>query len=147
MNSVFCADAAEMERLGAKISPHLRPGDIVKITGPLGAGKTTLVRGLVAGLGGASDEVHSPTFSLVHEYAGESVQIIHCDFYRLPKSSGLEEFGGAEFFEDEKIFFIEWPEQIRLDHFPISERSFDVKIALEGDGRRIELPSVWKIPD
>lgn len=106
--------ADEMEALGMKISTQLRSGDIVKLTGPLGAGKTTLVRGLVAGLGGNPEVVHSPTFNLVHEYQASLLTIKHCDFYRLPAESELEDFGGLEFFDSDSIFLIEWPERFRL---------------------------------
>ncbi|MGZ3712372.1 MAG: tRNA (adenosine(37)-N6)-threonylcarbamoyltransferase complex ATPase subunit type 1 TsaE [Bdellovibrionota bacterium] len=147
MTKIFLPNSEATEQFGRKISPHIRLGDIVKITGPLGAGKTTLVRGIVAGLGGDPSQVHSPTFSLVHEYDSPSGVINHCDFYRLRSQSELEEFGGAEFFEEDKIFFIEWPEQVRLPDLPISRRWFDVKITLEGDGRSIELPPSWEIVD
>lgn len=147
MSEFFLTNAAATEAFGRKISPHLKPGDIVKITGPLGAGKTTLVRGVVAGLGGNPDQVHSPTFSLVHEYESPIGPINHCDFYRLPPGSELEEFGGPEFFEDEKIYFIEWPEQVRLPHLPNPKRWIDVALRVDADGRKIQIPDDWQIVD
>ncbi|MGE3260254.1 MAG: tRNA (adenosine(37)-N6)-threonylcarbamoyltransferase complex ATPase subunit type 1 TsaE [Bacteriovoracia bacterium] len=147
MKKVFLPDSEATERFGEKFSRILKPGDIVKITGSLGAGKTTLVRGLVGGLGGDAAEVHSPTFSLVHEYESLVAPIIHCDFYRLSSNSGLEEFGGAEFFEEEKIYFIEWPDQIRLPNLPISRRSIDVHLETDATGRSITFSASLKIVD
>jgi len=114
MENIFVPDADAMEALGKKFSQRLTPGSIVKITGPLGAGKTTFVRGVVAGLGGNPDSVHSPTFSLVHDYTSPTHSIKHCDFYRLPENSELEEFGGLEFFDSDSIYLVEWPERFRL---------------------------------
>lgn len=147
MSEFFLPNPEATEAFGRKISPHLRPGDIVKITGPLGAGKTTLVRGIVAGLGGNPEEVHSPTFSLVHEYQSPICTINHCDFYRLPAGSELEEFGGPEFFEEEKIYFIEWPEQVRLPELPNPRRWIDLALRSDASGRIIRFPDCWGIVD
>jgi tRNA threonylcarbamoyl adenosine modification protein YjeE len=147
VKKIFLPNSEATERFGENISPHLRVGDIVKITGCLGAGKTTLVRGMVKGLGGDSTQVHSPTFSLVHEYETDFAPVIHCDFYRLSARSDLEEFGGPEFFEENKIFFIEWPDQIRLPELPISRRWIDVRLESDADGRSVYIPSTWEIAD
>lgn len=144
---IFLKDEQETLRVGKEISAHLKAGDIVKITGELGAGKTTLVRGIVAGFSGDSSQVHSPTFSLVHEYECPTVSIKHCDFYRLPDGSFLEEFGGWEFFAEEKIYLLEWPEKIGLFESINLKRFIDVHLEIDSNGRKIFLPADWKILD
>ena len=135
-------DEASTIDLGLRISTYLKPGDIIKITGELGAGKTTLVRGLVLGLGGDPAQVHSPTFSIVHEYLCPTGLINHCDFYRLEQGSELDEFGGAEFFSDNKFYFLEWPERIRLENLVTSDRLLHVHLEHEADGRSASV--FWK---
>lgn len=139
----FLASEEETVAFGVEIAPRLRAGDIVKITGGLGAGKTTLVRGIVKGLGGNPDEVHSPTFALVHHYCGKKNEIIHCDFYRLPNGSGLEDFGGLEFFESESIFLVEWPERVGLFQSTIPNRLLSVDLRLDAHGRNVRLSGSW----
>ena len=133
----------ETVAFGVELAPRLRPGDIVKITGSLGAGKTTLVRGIVKGLGGDPEQVHSPTFALVHHYCGKKSEIIHCDFYRLPNSSDLEDFGGLEFFESDSIFLIEWPERIGLFQSTIPNRLLLVDLQADAHGRTLRLSGAW----
>src|SRR4051812_41818743 len=111
---IYLPDEAATVEFGKKISTGFSSGNIVKIIGPLGAGKTTLVRGIVSGLGGNPAEVHSPTFSLVHEYETPRFAINHCDFYRLGDKTELEELGGLEFFSEEKLTLVEWPERVNL---------------------------------
>lgn len=147
MKKIFLPDSEATEALGRQIAANLRIGDIVNITGVLGAGKTTLVRGILAGLGGDPTQVHSPTFSLVHEYESPVALVNHCDFYRLPPESGLEEFGGIEFFSDEKIFLVEWPERVRLPDLPTLRPLFHVHLRDDASGRIADLPSIWKIVD
>ncbi len=136
-----------MEAWGYQFAASLRPGDIVKITGPLGAGKTTLVRGLVAGLGGNPDEVHSPTFSLVHVYQTPTVSINHCDFYRLADNSDLEDFGGLEFFDTSAIYFVEWPERIRLWKSITSNRLLHLDLRIDESSHVRHLSAKIKIVD
>jgi tRNA threonylcarbamoyladenosine biosynthesis protein TsaE len=139
MKKILVPDAEAMETLGKEFSQRLTPGSIVKITGPLGAGKTTLVRGVVAGLGGNPEAVHSPTFSLVHDYASPSFSIKHCDFYRLPEQSELEEFGGLEFFDSDSIYLIEWPERFRLWESITPDRLLEADLQHDADGRVVRL--------
>ena len=87
--------------------------------------------------------MHSPTFSLVHHYATQNGEIIHCDFYRLPKGSGLEELGGLEFFESDSIFLIEWPEHVKLFQLPIPNRLLGVDLRLDAGGRNVRLIGAW----
>src|SRR3989338_6149625 len=123
----------DMEALGAALASEFQAGDIVKITGPLGAGKTTLVRGIVSGMGGNTAEVHSPTFSLVHEYCTKSLRIINCDFYRLPKDSDLADLGGPEFFDGSNLYLIEWPERIETLLSDIPNRLLGVDLRVDAN--------------
>jgi tRNA threonylcarbamoyl adenosine modification protein YjeE len=110
------ADAAATEALGARLAKVLQPGDLVLLEGPLGAGKTTLVRGLVAALGGDPLEVCSPTFVLLESYAvwgGAIVRVHHADLYRL-RGRGrapLDEVGLGDALDDPAaVTAVEWPE-------------------------------------
>ena len=91
----------------------LRAGDVVLLSGDLGAGKTAFVRGLANGLGANPDDVSSPTFTLVHEYRGGRLTLFHADLYRL-QSATVEELGLDERAIEQGVLAIEWPE--RLTH-------------------------------
>jgi tRNA threonylcarbamoyladenosine biosynthesis protein TsaE len=101
------SSAAETEALGARLAGRLRAGDVVAVSGELGAGKTTFVRGAARALG-VSSPVSSPTFTIGHRYAAP-VPVAHLDLYRL---SGIEaeEWGDLEPYFDGSIAFVEWPE-------------------------------------
>ena len=109
-------DAAATEALGARLAAALQPGDLLLLEGPLGAGKTTLVRGLVAALGGDPLEVCSPTFVLLESYAvsgGAIARVHHADLYRLRGrgSAPLDEAGLGDALDDQAaITAVEWPE-------------------------------------
>ena len=100
---------AETTALGRSLAARLRAGDVVLLTGPLGAGKTAFVRGLADGLGAAPEDVASPTFAIVHEYAGTAVLLRHIDLYRLTPVEvddlGLEEMAAGA------VMAIEWPDR------------------------------------
>ncbi|MEI8105662.1 MAG: tRNA (adenosine(37)-N6)-threonylcarbamoyltransferase complex ATPase subunit type 1 TsaE [Actinomycetes bacterium] len=99
--------AQQTEELGARLARLLRPGDIVAISGELGAGKTTFVRGACRELG-VTQPISSPTYTIGHLYAG-TVPVAHLDLYRLAGSAG-EEWGDLEPYFDGTIAFVEWPE-------------------------------------
>jgi tRNA threonylcarbamoyladenosine biosynthesis protein TsaE len=106
------ADAAQTEKLGAALADLLRPGDVVALSGPLGAGKTTLARGALAALG-LSDEAPSPSFSLVIAYDPPDVRLPlwHVDLYRIEDQAEIEELGLDDARTDSALL-IEWPERM-----------------------------------
>lgn len=102
-------DAAAMEALGARLGRVLRVGDWIALTGPLGAGKTTLVRGLARGLG-AGGRVASPTFTLLHVYRGR-IPLFHLDLYRLEGEQALAEVADPEELAAEGAVAVEWADR------------------------------------
>lgn len=102
---------AETYEAGAQVARRLRVGDVVVLTGPLGAGKTVLARGLAAGLGVPPEEVRSPTFTLVNPYQGR-VPVYHLDLYRIEKPSDLDELGLEEILGGDGVAVVEWGERL-----------------------------------
>lgn len=136
------SNEAETSRLGVAISAQLRSGDAVCLTGPLGAGKSTLARALVRALTRPDEDVPSPTFTLVQFYEGPGLKVAHFDLYRLSDPDEAYEIGLDEALEDGAAI-IEWPE--RLEGRLPSDR-LDVEITIDGDMRRARLTphGAWK---
>ncbi|HPC84376.1 MAG TPA: tRNA (adenosine(37)-N6)-threonylcarbamoyltransferase complex ATPase subunit type 1 TsaE [Thermoanaerobaculaceae bacterium] len=134
------ADAAATEALGARLAGSLEPGDLLLLEGPLGAGKTTLVRGLVQALGGDPAEVCSPTFILVETYevcAGAIRRVHHADLYRVRGRTAApwEELGLGEALDDpHAVVAVEWPESWAWEGRPAG-RAMRVRLAITGDAR------------
>jgi tRNA threonylcarbamoyladenosine biosynthesis protein TsaE len=103
--------AAETISLGEKIGKRLRGGDVVAYSGGLGAGKTTITRGISVGLG-LGDEVTSPTFALVNEYRGREVSLVHFDMYRINSAADLETTGFFDYMDEDTVIAVEWSENI-----------------------------------
>jgi tRNA threonylcarbamoyladenosine biosynthesis protein TsaE len=99
--------AGETEMIAAGLAAHLEPGDVVTVSGELGAGKTTFVRGASRALG-VTSPVTSPTFTIGHRYAG-SVAVSHLDLYRFTAVSPAE-WADLEPYFDDAVVFVEWPE-------------------------------------
>jgi tRNA threonylcarbamoyladenosine biosynthesis protein TsaE len=108
--AVVTRNVEETRIVGASLAPVLLPGDVVSLTGDLGAGKTALVQGLAAALG-VEERVTSPTFTIVHQYDGR-FPIIHLDIYRLQSFQEVIDLGFEEFLAPEAIVAIEWGEAI-----------------------------------
>ncbi|MFO1429983.1 MAG: tRNA (adenosine(37)-N6)-threonylcarbamoyltransferase complex ATPase subunit type 1 TsaE [Candidatus Competibacteraceae bacterium] len=106
------ASTEATEKLGARLAGILPAGCIVYLCGELGAGKTTLVRGLVRALGHAGP-VRSPTYTLLELYTLADQQIVHLDLYRLADPEELEFLGLRDFLDGRSIFLVEWPERGR----------------------------------
>jgi tRNA threonylcarbamoyladenosine biosynthesis protein TsaE len=139
---LFLADDAATVALGESLAKKLRVGDALCLNGPLGAGKSTLARGLVRALTRPDEEVPSPTFTLVQAYEGRDFPIAHFDLYRLTDPDEAYEIG----IEDALEFgaaIIEWPE--RLEGRLPPDR-LDIDLFLEGDARRARLTAhgSWK---
>ena len=125
----------ETAAVAAQLALGLKAGDVILLSGNLGAGKTAFVRGLAAGLGVNPEDVSSPTFTLVHEYRGGRLTLYHADLYRLEKVAtedlGLEEMGVSD-----GVLAIEWPD--RLSHKLSGAREIQIEIVDENT-RRITL--------
>ena len=136
------ASEAETVALGRRLAQELPPRGVVLLIGNLGAGKTTLAKGIVSGLGAAQpDDVSSPTFTLIHEY-GEG-RAYHVDLYRLEEARQVESLGLEELFDRDAMVLIEWGER-----FPklLPERRTEIRMrALGGDEREIEVATAGAI--
>ena len=121
----------ETQALAARLATALAPGDVVAVSGDLGAGKTTFVRGAAHALG-VTDRVTSPTFTVGHRYDGR-VRVAHLDLYRFAGVSDAE-WGDLEPYFDDALVFVEWPEAAG-DELP-SPRA-RVRMRHDGEGRRV----------
>lgn len=122
--------AEETTALGRKLAASMLPPKLVLLRGDLGAGKTTLVKGIAAGFGAATeDEVTSPTFTLVHEYKGPTATLYHIDLYRVDTQRELETLGLDDLMGENSVLLIEWGEK-----FARFTRERDIEIAIERVG-------------
>lgn len=116
-------DEAELVAWGEKFGRAARPPLLVTITGDLGAGKTTLAKAICRGYG-VTDDVTSPTFTLVHQYAAQRSAVYHLDLYRVRSPDELTNLGWDEILSQEALVLIEWPEhagnRLPHSHVPIS---------------------------
>jgi tRNA threonylcarbamoyladenosine biosynthesis protein TsaE len=126
----------ESIELGRRFARDLPRRAVVLLIGNLGAGKTTLAKGIVSGLGAAEPEdVSSPTFTLIHEYGGG--RVYHIDLYRLDRPEQVATLGLEEIFDREAVVLIEWGE--RFPELMPSDRYEITLQATAGSGRRIEI--------
>jgi tRNA threonylcarbamoyladenosine biosynthesis protein TsaE len=128
--------AAETEALGARIAERLEPGDVVLLSGELGTGKTTLVRGACRALG-VPGPVTSPTFTIGQRYGGGRLPVSHLDLYRLQTLEGEDPALLEDYLRPEGVTFVEWPAagSGRLDR-----PALEVRLAhLDEERRRVEI--------
>jgi tRNA threonylcarbamoyladenosine biosynthesis protein TsaE len=122
--------AEETTKLGRKLAAELKPGSIVLLRGELGAGKTTMVKGVAEGFNAAeADRVTSPTFTLIHEYRGPHVTLYHIDLYRVDTQRELDTLALDDLMDTNSILLIEWGEK-----FARFAKERDVEIAIEHRG-------------
>ena len=130
----------ETVALGRKLARELAPPKLVVLTGDLGAGKTTLIKGIAEGFGAAKQEdVTSPTFTLIHEY-GMGRKVYHVDLYRLESAREVENLGLEELFEKDALVLVEWGER-----FPQLMPRARIEIRIqpgEGDTREITVTPI-----
>jgi tRNA threonylcarbamoyladenosine biosynthesis protein TsaE len=138
IREVVTHSADETIALGRSLASALQPPQLVLLRGDLGAGKTTLVKGIAKGFDAAEeDNVTSPTFTLIHEYRGPRVNIFHIDLYRIDTPRQLETLGLDDLFAENSLLLLEWGEK-----FPRFVRERDVEIQIERVGeteRRIRI--------
>ena len=128
-------DEAATQRLGAALAQALQPGEAICLSGPLGAGKSTLARALIRARTSPDEDVPSPTFTLVQFYEGDGLSIAHFDLYRLSDPDEAYEIGLDEAL-DEGAALIEWPQRLEGRLPP---HRLDIEIALDGEARRVRL--------
>ena len=121
----------ETEALAAELAARLEPGDVVTVSGELGAGKTTFVRGACVALG-VQERVTSPTYTIGHRYHGARVEVSHLDLYRFQGVSAAE-WGDLEPYFDDAIAFVEWPE---AGNGVLPPARYAVHLEHAGEGRR-----------
>ena len=126
----------ETRLLGERLGSMLLPGDVVALTGDLGAGKTTFVQGAAWGLGYAGP-VTSPTFTLVKEYPGRT-PIYHLDVYRLDRIQDVLDLGFEELVDQGAVVFVEWGDAIDV-LLPDDHLQVELTMPGEGDSRRLEI--------
>ena len=127
MKEFLTHSADETTELGRRLAGELSPPKLVVLRGELGAGKTTLIKGIAEGFKAASQEnVTSPTFTLIHEYRGPGVNVYHVDLYRVDTQRELDTLGLDDLFDENSVVLIEWGEK-----FSRLLRERDVEIAIE----------------
>lgn len=137
-------DAAATEAFGANLATIVQPGDVIALSGPLGAGKTSVARGLLAALG-LQGEAPSPSFAIVQPYAPPEVRlpVLHVDLYRLNDPGEVEELGLDDALTD-SVLLVEWPERAGAGRWP---EALQLTLSIEPDGSRgltWEAPAAWE---
>jgi tRNA threonylcarbamoyladenosine biosynthesis protein TsaE len=135
MNTFTTHSADETTELGRRVAADLKPGSVVLLRGDLGAGKTTMVKGIAEGFQAAkADDVTSPTFTLIHEYRGPAVTLYHIDLYRIDTQRELDTLALDDLMTPHSILLIEWGE--KFERFA-NERDVEIEIEHKGADERL----------
>lgn len=132
----YLVDSAATEAFGRLLGRHLADGDVLCLSGDLGAGKTLLSRGIATSLGVEPEAVTSPTFAIMNVYEGKELEVRHFDLYRLNRPEELEDIGFGEYAGGEGVTLIEWAE---LFSEQLPEEYLQVVLRHESAGRRATL--------
>ena len=124
--------AEETRKLGERLAEGVRPGDVILLEGPLGAGKSELARGIARGLG-VEETVTSPSFTILNVYTSGRIPLYHFDWYRLESEEELYELGMEEYLGGDGVALVEWPGRCP-DALP--EKFMMIEILPEGENRR-----------
>ncbi|NLC77046.1 MAG: tRNA (adenosine(37)-N6)-threonylcarbamoyltransferase complex ATPase subunit type 1 TsaE [Clostridia bacterium] len=141
---ILVKSSAETQQLGRTLGQLLQPGDVLVVSGELGAGKTTFVQGIAAGMG-IEAQVTSPTFTIIHEYQGDEYPLYHIDAYRLEGAAEIDELGLEDYFYGDGVTAVEWAEKIegqlppdylyvKLEKMPAHPDHRRIRIGEEGSG-------------
>lgn len=133
---LFLPTAAETEKLGKILGSLAKDGDVFCLSGDLGAGKTSMSKGIAAALGVPEEEVNSPTFAIMNVYQGSSMEVRHFDLYRLNRPEELEDIGFDEYCGGSGVTLIEWAE-LFAEQLP--EEYLQINILHHENGRRVIL--------
>lgn len=133
MDTIISNSAEQTTEAGRHFAQSLAGGDIVCLTGELGAGKTHFAKGVVAGLGGDPEEVTSPTFTIMHEYREGRIPVFHFDLYRLESERELQHIGWDDYLNDDAVCLVEW-----ADKFPeaLPSGAIWLKFSIDADQKR-----------
>ncbi|WP_431470683.1 tRNA (adenosine(37)-N6)-threonylcarbamoyltransferase complex ATPase subunit type 1 TsaE [Sphingosinithalassobacter sp. LHW66-3] len=141
---MILADLAATHALGARLAAVAQPGDVIALSGPLGAGKTSIARGLLAALG-LESEAPSPSFAIIQPYDVPETRfpVLHVDLYRIEDPSEAAELGLDEARAD-SLLLIEWPERLGANAWP---DALHLTLDVAGDGTRsltAQVPAAWR---
>ena len=135
-STIILPDSLATEAFGKQLAAIVKPPTVIFLEGELGAGKTTLVRGFLRGFG-YQDSVKSPTFTLVEPYQFEICRIYHFDLYRLNDPEELELMGVRDYFTEDAIILVEWPER-GLGFLPKADLILELSLTPEGRSLKIK---------
>ena len=144
METVFLKNTEDTEALGRRVAERLAPGSVVALTGPLGAGKTTLAQAIARGLC-VTERLSSPTFTIVQEYESGRLPLYHFDVYRVHDEDELFEIGFEEYLHGQGVCLVEWADLVE-DLLP--EETLRVELSYgEGEDERVCCLSGPGFPD